>query len=148
MKKDIAPKYDYNRETGEATCTLKYMNLEFVGKAKCHPEDMSLSSSMTGLTIAEMRATIKYLQFVKNCVLKPELKSLEQYYYSINKSSRYNDKGYEATMLKRQIDLKTLDLNTIKDMIKVKKEELRTYIADKNKVFKIIKEIRAEDKNG
>ena len=64
MKKQ--PKYSWNEENGIAFTTLYYKNRAFIAKAQCHPDDRDMMSKLTGQTIAEYRATLKYLRFIKD----------------------------------------------------------------------------------
>ena len=72
------PEYTWSERYGTATCTLFYKNYEFTGVANCHPDDKDMMSKLTGQTIAEYRATLKYLRFIRDCELQPQLKSLKQ----------------------------------------------------------------------
>jgi hypothetical protein len=129
------PIYQYDVETHESICVLKYKDFTFTGKANCHPDDADMESSRTGITIAQMRATIKYLQHLKNNELKPKLDALNQLYYSINKSKKHDPNSYEAKMLHRQIELYKADLAEIRTTLARVKEELRFYIKDKEELY-------------
>ena len=99
------PEYFWNEEHGIASASIYYKNYTFTGKAYCHPEDRDMMSKLTGQTIAEMRATIKYLKFVRDCELQPQLKALKQLYYSMNYSKHFDPKSYEAKMLYKQMNI-------------------------------------------
>ena len=90
-----------------------------------------MMSKLTGQTIAEYRATIKYLQFIRDCELQPQLKALKQLYYSMNHSKYFSPKSYEAKMLYRQINILQEDLKENKYLIDFTKAQLEAYIVGK-----------------
>lgn len=136
------PEYTWSERYGTATCTLFYKNYEFTGVANCHPDDQDMMSKLTGQTIAEMRATLKYLSFVRDCELQPQLKALKQLYYSMNYSKYFNPKSYEAKMLYRQINILKEDLTNIKIEIANIKTSLKEYIERKEKDHQKIRELQ------
>ena len=127
------PEYTWSERYGTATCTLFYKNYEFTGVANCHPDDKDMMSKLTGQTIAEYRATLKYLRFIRDCELQPQLKSLKQLYYSMNHSKYFNPKSYEVKMLYRQINQLTEDLKENKYLIDLTKSQLETYLITKER---------------
>ena len=122
------PEYTWSERYGTATCTLFYKNYEFTGIANCHPDDQDMMSKLTGQTIAEYRATLQYLRFVRDCELQPQLKALKQLYYSINHSKHFNPESYETKMLYRQINILKNDLKENKYLIDLTKSQLETYL--------------------
>lgn len=136
------PEYFWSEENGTAFCTIYYNKYSFMGEAQCHPDDQDMMSKLTGQTIAEMRATIKYLRFVRDCELRPQLKSLLQFYYSINHSKYFDPKSYEAKMLYRQINILKEDITNIKIEIANVKRALKEYIEQKEKDHKKIREYK------
>lgn len=136
------PEYFWCEENGTAFCTIFYNNYTFTGEAQCHPDDRDMMSKLTGQTIAEMRATIKYLRFIRDCELQPQLKALKQLYYSMNYSKYFNPKSYEAKMLYRQINILKEDLTNIKIEITNIKTSLKEYIERKEKDHQKIRELQ------
>ena len=122
------PQYLWNENTGTAIATIFYKIYTFTGEAHCHPDDQDMMSKLTGQTIAEYRATLKYLRFIRDCEIQPQLKSLKQLYYSINRSKYFNTKSYETKMLFRQINILEEDLKETKYLINVIKKELTAYL--------------------
>lgn len=145
MAKKKQPYYDWDEKIGLATCILYDKDNAFIGLAQCHDDDKEFQSKYTGMIIAETRAKIKVLQHIKNNELKPELASLKQLYYSMNKSKLYNKKSYEAKMLWRQMQRRERDINIIKDLINQERSFLNNFIADKDKFYKTVQKNR--DKN-
>ena len=134
------PEYTWSERYGTATCTLFYKNYEFTGVANCHPDDQDMMSKLTGQTIAEYRATIKYLRFIRDCELQPRLKALKQLYYSMNHSKYFDPKSYEAKMLYRQINILKEDLKENKYLIDFTKQELETYLITKERDHKQLRD--------
>lgn len=125
------PQYLWNENTGTAFATIFYQNYTFTGEAQCHPDDRDMMSKLTGQTIAEYRATLKYLRFIRDCELQPQLKALKQLYYSINRSKYFDPKSYEAKMLYRQMSLLKEDLKENKYLIDLTKAQLEAYLIGK-----------------
>lgn len=134
--------YSWNPETFEAGCILYYNNNTFVGYAIAHPDDRDLAGQLTGCTIAEARANIALLQHRRDNEIIPGLKALNQLYYSMKHSKKYNEKSYENKMLYRQIKNLEEDLKLTKDLIKNYKESLKKYIKEKDERFKQIRAYR------
>lgn len=134
------PEYTWNERYGTATCTLFYKNYEFTGVANCHPDDQDMMSKLTGQTIAEYRATLQYLRFIRDCELQPQLKALKQLYYSINHSKYFDPKSYEAIMLYRQINHLTEDLKENKYLIDLTKSQLKAYLITKERDHKQLRD--------
>ena len=134
------PEYTWSERYGTATCTLFYKNYEFTGVANCHPDDQDMMSKLTGQTIAEYRATLQYLRFIRDCELQPQLKALKQLYYSMNYSKYFDPKSYEAKMLYRQINHLTEDLKENKYLINLTKSQLETYLTTKERDHKQLRD--------
>ena len=135
----------WNKEDGLASTIIKYNNKEFIGIALCHPDDEDFKSSWTGTAISEFRAYIAYLKHVRDNELRPHLKCLCQLYYSMNRSKKFNPRGYEAKTLYRAIKRTEKDLKAVQQEIENIKNDLKNYIDNKEELF--IK-IRARRKAG
>lgn len=140
------PIFQWDKDYGSALCILTEGNNSFVGYANCHPDDEDMMSEKTGLTIALYRAEIKFYQHIKNNEIKPQLKALKQVYYAMNRSKKFNPNSYENKMLQRQIHQLEIDLDTIKDLLDNKKETLRDYINEKEKLYQKIRDNRKGQK--
>lgn len=141
------PIFDYNEATATATCFLEFEGQVFVGTAKAHPEDMDMATKLVGQDIAYRRAMIKYLCFVRDWQIKPELKALKQLYYTMAHSTHFNEKSYENKMLQRQLRQLESDLTTIKEEIATERSELKDLIQEKDNFYKQIRSIRQKAKN-
>lgn len=139
------PVYEWNEEKGEAIVYVYDRNKVYSGIAYCHPDDKDMKSQKTGLKIAEMRATINAWKGYKD-EIKTGLAVLNQLYYSMKHSKRYNPKSYEAVMLQRQISNKKIDLVTVQIKIEDTTKMLKDYLADKEWFYQQIRKNRMKDK--
>lgn len=131
MNADISFGY---ADGGHACCIIKYQGMEFVGEATCHPEDKDFESERIGLTIAEARANIKVLQFIRKFEIKPQLKILNHLYTNMKTSTHFTPDSYEAKMLRSQINALKKELEMIENDIKYEKKFVKDYIDGKNKM--------------
>lgn len=128
------PIFNWDEDAGVASCILSDGEKVFTGFAQCHPDDKDMSSEKTGCEIAFRRARINALRGYRD-ELKIKLKALNQLFYSMNRSYRFNEKSYENKMLQRQIRMIDFDLTTTKEMIATEEQSLRQYLSDKDKFY-------------
>lgn len=140
------PMFDWDNERGSASCLLTDGEKVYTGFALCHPEDMDMAGEKTGCEIALRRAKINALRGYRD-ELKIQLKTLNQLYYSMNKSNKFNEKSYENKMLQRQINRINFDLTTTKEMIVSEKQELRDYLQQKEEFYTKIRRMRKKGQN-
>lgn len=137
------PQIEWNEHTKMASCIIEADGEVYYGAASCHPDDYDMCSEKTGCEIAMRRATISAYRGYKRTI-KIRLSALNQYYYSINMSKRFNEKSYENKMLQRQIRFLNDDLATVNKLIDSEYENLRLYIKEKDKFYKQVRYIRNE----
>lgn len=128
------PIFNWDEETGISSCILSDGEKIYTGFAQCHPDDSDMKGQKTGCEIAFRRARINALRGYRD-ELKIQLKALNQLYYSMNISYRFNEKSYENKMLQRQIRQINFDLATAKEMIATEQESLRAYIKEKDEFY-------------
>ena len=126
--------YEYNE--GSAKCIINYNGFDFIGVAKCHPEDEDMESERVGMTIAETRASIKVISFIRDYEVKPQLKILNHLYSNMRRSKYYNPNSYEAKMLRSQIRVIEKELATINNQIADERKFIKDYIDGKDKMYK------------
>ena len=136
--------YLYDKDSGVSTYIIEYEGQYFTGIAHCAPEDVDMQNEKTGINIAQRRAIIKLFQYRRN-ELKHKLTALNQLYYSVNKSKKYNSHGYMENMLEHQRQQTQDELNLMKDALKNEQEELKRYIDNKDKFYKRIRANRNKD---
>ena len=104
----------WDEKTGKSIFTINYKNKQFIGSAQCCEEDIEYKSEIFGEALAQNRATRQYFAFIRDDEIIPELKSLNQLYYSMKHSTQFNPQSYEAKMLFRQIKQREEDLKILK----------------------------------
>lgn len=139
------PIFEWDEESGIASCILTDGQHYYVGTAQCHTEDKDMQSEKTGCEIAFKRARIKTWQGYKD-ELKIKLAALNQLYYSMKHSTHFNENSYENKMLQRQINLIKFDLDTVKEIIDNEQKDLRDYIKDKDIFYNKVREKRINQK--
>lgn len=95
--------YTYDDIEREAIFTINYGGATFIGKARCHPEDMDYGNERTGLTIAEARANIKLMKFKRRFEIQPKIDVLNHILANMETSKRYAPKSYEAKSIRSQL---------------------------------------------
>ena len=128
------PIFNWDEEAGIASCIVSDGEKIYTGFAQCHPDDEDMKGQKTGCEIAFRRARINALRGYRD-ELKIQLKALNQLYYSMDRSTKFNKKSYENKMLQRQIRMINFDLTTTKEMIATEQENLRTYIKEKDEFY-------------
>ena len=136
--------YLYDKDSGVSTYIIEYEGQYFTGIAHCAPEDADMQNEKTGINIAERRAIIKLFQYRRN-ELKHKLAALNQLYYSVNKSKKYDSHGYMENMLEHQRQQIQDELNLMKNTLKDEQEELKQYIDNKDKFYKRVRANRKKD---
>lgn len=87
------------------------------------------------------------MRYIRDSEIKPALAALKQLYYSMNLSSQYNPKSYEAKMLWRQIQVKQSELDSVNTIISSNNSSLYQYIAQKEEFYKSIRRHRSIQAN-
>lgn len=127
--------YDFNKESGVATCRIYDKDNIFIGFAVCHDDDVDFMSEKTGLQIAEVRAEIDALKHIRDYEIIPALKALKHLQDNMKTSKQYNPKSYEARMLRRQVCIKENELTAIRKEINRSQQFLTNYIEEKDKLY-------------
>lgn len=135
----------WDKEKMEAKCTVCLPSGTLTTVAKCHPDDYDFANEFTGCEIANRRMSIKVLQAQKH-ELNIRLIALNQLYYSMKHSKKFNEKSYENKMLQRQINMVKQDIQTVKEMIEEERNNLKSYIDTKDDFYKKVRANR--EKNG
>lgn len=139
-------KYTWNEEAGIAICELTVGDRIFIGDAFCADEDEDMKSEKVGMEIAEKRAFIDYFKHCRDNVIKPQLAALKHYYYCIKDSKKFNPKSYEVKMLKRQMAMLEDSLETVKQLIRQNRYELKRLIDTKEEMYQHIRKMREGQK--
>lgn len=127
----IKKRYDYLGE-GSSWVELIVGDESYFGSAFCAPKDKEFASEKVGLTIAEKRAEIKYLQSILQNTLKPQLKILEHLENGVNAKP---EKDRNGIMIYRAANRCRNEIKSIRYNIKILKKELKEYIDNKDDLY-------------
>lgn len=145
MRKKYTPEFSWDEEIGLATCSLvDEFDRQHIGIAQCHLDDEDMKSEKIGCEIAMRRAEISCFKSYIKDELQPRLRALNQLYYSMNRSKKFNEKSYENRMLKRQIRKIEYDIQNIKKAIIEFENSLQNFIDEKDKFYQKIRQKRAK----
>ena len=132
----------WDADNGIAYCTIFDADGHaHEGKAVCAADDADMMNEKTGMEIAYRRAEIKAYKVYKYKI-KNKLEALNQLYYSMKHSKKFNPKSYENIMLQRQIRLCNDDLDTANNIISTAQLDLKIYIKAKDELYKQFRELR------
>ena len=101
------------------------INKTFQGKCRLHEEDKKEVLRYRGYIIAENRAWIKWLSYLKQ-EINIKKKTLEDFMGSYSSSSNYDATNYIARKLRKQVYIYLKEINSINGEI----EELRQQIVN------------------
>lgn len=135
------PKFEWDENTGFASCTIYYKNMEFCGIASCHDIDIDMKSEKTGCTIALLRAEIEYYIYTKKEITS-QLNILKTLYGNMKTSKKFNIHSYEAKCIRREIYRVKEDLRVATDLLKDKRAELHSFITSKDEMYQKIRKMR------
>lgn len=132
--------YSWDSATGIAECRILDKNNIFTGTAKCHENDQNFLSERTGCYIAECRASIQRLRHIRDNEIKPQIKALKHFYYTLKHKKKYfNPDAPVVKALIKQINLLNTELETIKQDIKFEQQYLSDYINNKEIIYNRIR---------
>lgn len=138
-------KHSFEFQDNKAIHKIKDKDLTFTGIAICHSNDEDFKSERTGGAIAEARAHIHYLQHKKNCELKSQLKILTHLIANIQNSKNHNPKSYEFARILSQKKAIEREIEAVSQEIAEQKESLKTYIDEKDKLYKRLRAKKDKD---
>ena len=133
MSQNYTTEYEYGY--GTSCFAIIYKDQIFFGKAECHPDDKDMESERTGLTIAEARAYIKMMKFIKKYEIKPKVDILYHLMNNIKSSKYHNSKVYEFRMIRNQYNYWNKKFEEIKTNINDEEKYLKEYIDQKDKLY-------------
>ena len=138
--------FAYDEETGVTTCTLQDTKRNtYIGEARCHPDDVDMKNKMTGSEIAYRRAYIKYLKHVRDTEFVPQLSVLKHMYSCMEQAADFNPKDNNIRLMKRAIDNYSAAVDMVREAIRDERNDLHTYMTDKAKLYKLIRDRRASN---
>ena len=138
------PEFFWDEELGYAACSIWHGDKVFIGTANCHPEDADMKSEKTGSEIAYHRAVIAAARNQLQNV-QIELKGMKHLLATMEQSTRFNSKSYEAKRIYSHINFLNENIDTLKEIITSEKEFVLNYISEKEKFYKRIRANRMDN---
>lgn len=123
---------DFNKETGVSVVAIEHMGRTFYGIAQLHPEDKAFASTYTGCNYAEMRATIRALQWEKFLLIR-QTKEWKNFLNACMSCKNFNKYSKSSKVMFRQYNRKVKRINDLKEEIADIKQELHELIQERNK---------------
>lgn len=155
MKKVKIVSSGFDKETGISHVTIQTPKGTYTGYSNLQEEDKPYTSQMAGCRYAEIKAHIKMLEAeIKE--IKTQLHAFERFYNNASRSWRFNESGYEARKMRREMHSFR---DKIKELEKLKEDMHKTLmdavdsrqkeIQQLNKGVEIVRKIREQKtKNG
>lgn len=134
----------WDADTGTATCRIYDKNNVFEGVAHCHEQDADFMSERTGCYIAECRAGIARLRHIRDNDLRPQLKALKHFYYTLSHRKTFNIENHAIKCLLAQIEMVARDLEEVKQDIKLEQQYLSDYIKNKEIMYQKVRKAKAQ----
>ena len=131
---------------GLTRCEMYYDGHWFIGCAKCLPEDMDMMSERTGSTLAEIKANIKRLRYIR-AKKREELKPLTTFESRLKCCKNYNHNSFEARRLRKEIWLYKEEIQEITNAINDEEAYLKKYIAEKDNLYYRLRAKRSNENN-
>lgn len=121
--------------SGHTECQMYYDGHWFIGHAKCLDQDNDFWSERTGCTIAELKANIKRLRYIRK-QKKEELKPLLNFQKRLECCKNYNEKSFEARRLRKEIYTYNEQINELTNAINDETTYLNKYIIEKDNLYR------------
>ena len=119
---------------GLIECYMYHDGHWFTGRAKCLEQDNDFWSERTGCTIAELKANIKRLRYIRK-QKREELKPLINFQKRLECCKEYDEKSFEARRLRKEIYLYNEQINELTNAIADEENYLKKYIDDKENLY-------------
>lgn len=142
MMSDPKIVFSYEPETHKTICKRNVHNKIYIGVSQCHPHDYDFENKLTGQHYAYTRSMIKEM-----CALRDEykiqLKTLK-HLYNIYEQNCGDCTSSECYYLRKQMQLTQRDIDEMKGLITEARNNLRTTIAEKDKLYDKLRSQRTE----
>lgn len=135
MSKKTLGSSRFYKENNIYYCEINYKNHKFIGSTKLHPDDKEFEYETVGYTIAEARAEIKRLQYVRE-MTKAELHALE---HLCATSRTFPDTNIYHRLME-QIGEKKEKIEAATESINACSTFIKTYINEKSRMWRYIRE--------
>lgn len=132
MKKNKFGKATFYNDGSKYTCKIDYKDHVFIGETTCYPEDEKYKTERTGYNIAECRAEVQRLRFLRD-VVNAELRAMKRL-----RSTAHIVKGSNVEKhLNEEIITLTEKVGLIDETIQDIRDGIKCYIEDKDKVYRL-----------
>jgi len=122
----------------EIKCILSVDGYNYIGIAKCCPEDKDMQSEKTGQHIAYQRAFIKCLKH-NLFIIKLQKKEIKDFYNSVKDGKEFNINGFVERKLRREIYELNQEIIYFKALIEGNEKSLKDFISQKDNFYQKIR---------
>ena len=130
------------KETGYSTVTIKHKGKEYVGQAKCHPDD--IFSEFTGCRYAQERAEIKALKDEWK-QKKHDCDECRKYLIAVSQYAGFDKESSTAKAMFRQLNRRIKEVNKLAEIISQKQFNLQVTIRQQDSFNNKIEQMRLND---
>lgn len=142
MMTDPKITFTYDPDLHKTICQRAVHNKIYIGTAQCHPHDYDFENTLTGQHYAYTRSMIKEMCQMRDDY-KIQLKALKHLYNIYEQSPNIDLNSEECYYLRRQIQHLERDIAEMKQLIGETRGDLRTTIAEKDKLYDKLRATRA-----
>lgn len=129
--------FTYN-DSGFTKCELAYKNKIFTGYAFCLETDKDFQSDRTGCFIAEMKAQLKKMRYMRTETRKSQ-KALIDFKKRLECCKDYDENSFESKRLRKEIYIYQKEIDNITAAITDTENYLKDYIEGKEKLYQKIR---------
>ena len=130
------------KETGYSTVTIKHKGNEYVGQAKCHPDDTF--SEFTGCRYAQERAEISALKDEWK-QKKHDCDECRKYLIAVSQYAGFDKESSTAKAMFRQLNRRIKEVNKLAEIISQKQFNLQVAIKQQDSFNSKIEQMRLND---
>ena len=141
MITDAKITFDYDPDLHRTTCKRSVHNKIYIGTAQCHPHDYDFENTLTGQHYAYTRSMLKEMCDRRD-EYKIQLKTLK-HLYNIFEQNCGDCSSSECYYIRQQMKYVQRDIEEMKELIKETRNDLRSTIAEKDRLYSKLREKRS-----
>ena len=130
------------KETGYSTVIIKHRGNEYMGQAKCHPDDTF--SEFTGCRYAQERAEINALKDEWK-QKKHDCDECRKYLIAVSQYAGFDKESSTAKAMFRQLNRRIKEVNKLAEIISKKQFNLQVAIKQQDSFNSKIEQMRLND---
>ena len=130
------------KETGYSTVIIKHKGNEYVGQAKCHPDDTF--SEFTGCRYAQERAEINALKDEWK-QKKHDCDECRKYLIAVSQYAGFDKESSTAKAMFRQLNRRIREVNKLAEIISKKQFNLQVAIKQQDSFNSKVEQMRLND---